>query len=85
IRYATQVGQEQEAPRLSVVQNRVDLRGEVRTGGGFLDRIRIRAGQATYRHFELGADGSVGTAFYNNGLEARLELVQANRGGWQGA
>ncbi|MGR6327588.1 TonB-dependent receptor [Sphingomonas sp. XXL09] len=85
IRFATQVGQEQEAPRLSVVQNRVDLRGEVQTGGGFLDRIRIRAGQATYRHFELEEDGSVGTAFYNNGLEGRLELVQANRGGWQGA
>ncbi|WP_210358673.1 TonB-dependent receptor [Sphingomonas beigongshangi] len=85
IRYATAVGQAQEAPRLSVVQNRVDLRGEVQTGGGFLDRIRIRAGQATYRHFELGEDGSVGTAFFNNGLEGRLELVQANRGGWQGA
>ncbi|MCP3733911.1 TonB-dependent receptor [Sphingomonas sp. RP10(2022)] len=85
IRYATAVGQEQEAPRLSVVQNRVDLRGEVNTGGGFLDKIRIRAGQATYRHFELEEDGSVGTAFYNKGLEGRLELVQANRGGWQGA
>ena len=85
IRFATAVGQEQEAPRLSVVQNRVDLRGEVQTGGGFLDRIRIRAGQASYRHFELEEDGSVGTAFYNKGLEGRLELVQANRGGWQGA
>ncbi|WP_375421427.1 TonB-dependent receptor [uncultured Sphingomonas sp.] len=85
IRFATAVGQEQEAPRLSVVQNRFDLRGEVKTGGGFLDRIRIRAGQASYRHFELEEDGSVGTAFYNKGLEGRLELVQANRGGWQGA
>lgn len=85
IRYATEVGQEQEAPRLDIVQNRVDLRGEVETGGGFLDRIRIRAGQATYRHFELEEDGSVGTAFYNNGLEGRLELVQAKRGAWSGA
>jgi iron complex outermembrane receptor protein len=85
IRYATAVGQEQEAPRLSVVQNRIDLRGEVQTGGGFLDKIRIRAGQASYRHFELEEDGSVGTAFYNKGLEGRLEVVQANRGGWQGA
>ena len=85
IRYATAVGQEQEAPRLDLVQNRVDLRGEVETGGGFLDRIRIRAGQATYRHFELEPDGAVGTAFYNNGLEGRLELVQARRGAWSGA
>jgi iron complex outermembrane receptor protein len=85
IRYATAVGQEQEAPRLDVVQNRVDLRGEINTGGGFLDKIRVRAGHATYRHFELEPDGGVGTAFFNNGTEGRIELVQANRGGWQGA
>jgi iron complex outermembrane receptor protein len=85
IRYATAVGQDQEAPRLSIVQNRLDLRGEVETGGGFLDKIRIRAGQASYRHFELEPDGAVGTAFYNKGLEGRLELVQANHGGWTGA
>lgn len=85
VRYATEVGQEQEAPRLDVVQNRVDLRGEVETGGGFLDRIRVRAGHATYRHFELEPSGEVGTAFYNNGTEGRLELVQADHGGWQGA
>ena len=85
IRFATAVGQEQEAPRLDVVQNRYDLRGEVSTGGGIFDKIRIRAGQASYRHFELEEDGSVGTAFYNKGLEGRLEVTQANRGGWQGA
>jgi iron complex outermembrane receptor protein len=85
VRYATEVGQEQEAPRIDVVQNRVDLRAEVNTGGGFLDKIRLRAGQASYRHFELEEDNSVGTAFFNKGLEGRLELVQADRGGWQGA
>ena len=85
IRFATAVGQEQEAPRLDIVQNRVDIRAEVNTGGGFLDKIRFRAGQASYRHFELEEDNSVGTAFYNKGLEGRIELVQANRGGWQGA
>jgi len=85
IRYATEVGQEQEAPRLSVVQNRYDLRGEVDTGGDILSSIRIRAGHADYRHFELEEDGSVGTAFYNNGSEGRIELVQADHGGWKGA
>ena len=85
LRYATEVGQEQEAPRLDIVQDRVDLRAEVETGGGFLDKIRLRAGHATYRHFELEESGEIGTAFFNNGLEGRLELVQANRGGWQGA
>ncbi|MCC2977104.1 TonB-dependent receptor [Sphingomonas sp. PL-96] len=85
VRYATEVGQEQEAPRLDLVQNRVDLRAEVETGGGFLDRIRLRLGHAKYRHYELEEDGEIGTAFYNNGTEGRLELVQANKDGWQGA
>ncbi len=85
IRYATEVGQEQEAPRLDVRQDRVDLRAEVQTGGGFLDRIRLRVGHADYRHFELEPDGGIGTAFYNKGTEGRLELVQSRRGGWQGA
>ena len=85
IRYATAVGQEQEAPRLDVKQNRVDLRGEVDVHGALVDTIRIRAGHATYRHFELEPSGEIGTAFFNNGTEARLELVQADRGGWSGA
>lgn len=85
VRYATELGQEQEAPRLDVKQDRVDLRGEVETGGGFLDRIRVRAGYADYRHFELEDTGEIGTAFYNKGLESRLELVQAEHNGWQGA
>ena len=85
IRYATLPGEGQEAPRLDIVQNRVDLRAEVETGGGFLDRIRLRAGQASYRHFELEPDGAIGTAFYNNGLEGRLELIQADHDGWKGA
>ena len=85
IRYSTDVKEGQESPRLDVVQNRVDLRGEVETGGGFFDRIRIRMGHANYRHFELEPSGEIGTAFYNNGTEARLEVLQASRGGWQGA
>ena len=85
IRYATAVGQGQEAPRLDVVQNRVDLRAEVQTGGGFLDRIRVRGGHATYRHFELDPAGAIGTAFFNNGTEGRIELVQAKHGAWSGA
>ncbi|WP_326523235.1 TonB-dependent receptor [Sphingomonas sp.] len=84
VRYATLVGQEQHAPQLDIKQDRFDLRGEVETGGGFLDRIRLRAGHATYRHFEV-EDGAIGTSFFSNGLEGRLELIQANHGGWRGA
>jgi iron complex outermembrane receptor protein len=85
VRYAIRPGEEQEGPRLDVAQDRLDLRAEVETGGGLLKSIRARAGYASYRHFELEGDGSIGTAFYNKGLEGRLELVQADRGAWKGA
>ncbi len=85
IRYALASGEEQEAPRLDVAQDRYDLRGEANVNGSFLDQVRVRAGYADYRHFELEEDGEVGTAFYNKGFEGRLELVQADRGGWKGA
>lgn len=85
VRYATLPGEGQEAPRLDVVQNRYDLRAELNTGGAVLHSIRLRAGHANYRHFELEEDGAIGTAFYNNGTEGRLELVQATRGGWSGS
>ncbi|APR53112.1 TonB-dependent receptor [Sphingomonas koreensis] len=84
VRYATELGQEQEAPRLDIAQDRFDLRGEVETGGGFLERIRARAGYASYRHFELEDTGEIATRFYNKGLEGRLELVQAEHDGWRG-
>ena len=85
VRYATQVGQEQEAPRFDVKQNRYDLRADVEADGNILERIRFRVGHADYRHFEIKEDGAIGTAFYNNGTEGRLELVQAQRGAWRGA
>ena len=85
VRYATGPGQEQEAPRLDLMQNRIDARAEIDVGGGILKTIRARFGYANYRHFELEEDGSIGTAFYNKGAEGRLELVQADHGAWKGA
>jgi len=84
VRFATRPGQEQEDPRLSLVQNRVDARAEIEAGGSLIDRIGFRFGYANYRHFELEDDGSVGTAFYNKGMEGRLELTQTQRGAWKG-
>ena len=85
VRYATAPGQEQEGPRLDLKQDRIDARAEVQTGGGFLEAIRGRFAYAKYRHFELEEDGEVGTAFYNKGLEGRVELAQTQRGAWKGA
>jgi len=85
IRLATQPGQEQEAPRITVLQDRIDARAEVTPHGALVDRATFRVGFADYSHSELEPDGAVGTTFLNQGLEARLELAQAQRGNWSGA
>lgn len=68
---------------IGLTQWRADVRGEVNIGG-FIDRLRIRAGFADYTHTEFEGE-DVGTTFFNQGLEARAELVQSDRGGWSGA
>jgi iron complex outermembrane receptor protein len=85
IRFATLPGETQEAPTLSLKQDRIDARAEINAGGSAIEKIAFRFGFANYSHFELGPDGSVGTAFYNQGLEARLELAQAKHGEWTGS
>lgn len=84
IRFATAPGEGQEAPRLSMVQNRIDARAEVDLGGSVIDKIKFRAGYAKYRHFELDPEGAIGTAFYNRGYEGRLEFLQTAHGAWSG-
>lgn len=68
---------------IGLSQWRADARGEVQVGG-FVDRLRLRAGFADYTHTEFEGT-EVGTTFVNQGLEARAELVQAEQGGWSGA
>jgi iron complex outermembrane receptor protein len=85
VRYSLDPAAEAEQVQLDVKQTREDLRGEVETGGGFLQKIRFRAGHADYQHSELEETGEVATTFFNDSYEARLELVQAKRGGWRGA
>ncbi len=69
---------------LDMRQTRVDLRGAVPLTGAFKE-LKVRAGWADYRHDEIESTGEIGTSFFNRSWEARAELVQANRGGWQGA
>jgi iron complex outermembrane receptor protein len=76
-------GHDHGAVTIGMKQWRADMRGEVNVGGGFLDKIRVRAGFADYEHTEFeGTD--IGTVFNSEAIEGRLELVQANRGGWRG-
>lgn len=85
VRYSLDPDVEAEEVRLDVKQTRADLRAEVDTGPGFIEKLRFRAGAADYKHNELEDTGEIGTTFFNQSLEARLELVQAARGGWRGA
>jgi len=78
-------GHSHENVTLAMKQTRADLRGEVAVNGGFLDSIRLRAGWADYQHQEIEPSGEVGTTFKNQSMESRLEFVQADRNGWQGA
>jgi iron complex outermembrane receptor protein len=79
-----------EQVRLKVKQDRLDIRGQINVGGSFIDTIKLRAGFADYQHSELEDTGEVGTTFFNQGLEGRLEVSQAKRdigngGSWRGA
>ena len=65
-------------------QYRFDLRGEVNLGEGLFEKLRLRAGYADYTHTEFEGD-EVGTVFNSQGIEARVELVQNDLGGWRGA
>lgn len=84
VRYATRPGDSEEAPTIDLVQNRLDARAGVDIGGGVLKAINLRAGTASYRHFELEDDGAIGTTYTSKGSEGRLELVQADHGAWTG-
>lgn len=85
IRFATQPGQGQEAPRLKMKQDRIDARAELVLDGSLIEKVTVRYAYGDYSHSELEPDGAIGTTFLNKGMEGRLDLVQATRDGWKGA
>lgn len=76
-------GTGEEGVSIDLGQTRFDFRGHVMLGGLF-DSLQLRAAYGDYGHAELEADGAVGTRFARKGIESRMELVQAKRGGWKG-
>lgn len=75
---------EEAAVAIDLEQTRYDLRGEYRMDLGLFEKVRFAGGYADYTHKELEGD-EVGTRFFSEGWEGRLELIQAERNGWQGA
>ena len=78
-------GEEEHAETVNIglQQLRGDLRARVDLGG-FFTEARLRAGFSDYEHIEFEGD-EVGTTFDVSGAEGRLELVQRERGGWNGS
>lgn len=71
---------------IDLSQIRADLRGEHKINIGPFARLRGAVGYADYEHAESdAATGEVGTRFLAHGTEARFELMQDERDGWQGA
>lgn len=84
IRYSLDPAVEAEAVRLHAKQTRLDVRGDVTTEKAGIHQIRLRLAAADYHHSEIEDTGEVGTTFYSQGLEGRLELVQETHGKWEG-
>jgi len=74
---------EEESVSIGLEQTRYDLRGELNFDGGPFSAARLSAGWADYAHTEFEGD-EVGTQFFSDGHEGRLELIQRERNGWQG-
>jgi iron complex outermembrane recepter protein len=84
IRFATALGEGQEAPRIKLRQDRIDARAELETGGSLIEKLAFRYAYGDYIHSEIEPDGGIGTTFFSKGMEGRFELVLADRGGWKG-
>ncbi|MBN8551463.1 MAG: TonB-dependent receptor [Caulobacterales bacterium] len=69
---------------IGLEQTRLDMRGEWGLDLGPFERVRASGGYADYTHTEFEGE-RVGTQFLSEGWEGRVELVQANVDGWQGA
>lgn len=70
---------------IELQQTREDLRGEFRFDGGPFQKLTGSFGHADYTHTEFEGPGNPGTVFLSDGWEARTDLVQQTRDGWNGA
>ncbi len=71
--------EEGETVSIGLEQLRFDFRGDIALGGGFFERLKLRAGYSDYTHTEFeGVE--VGTVFDTETFEARAELLQSGGG-----
>ncbi len=72
-------------PTLDMQQTRVDLEAGLEQPLPGFDSVNLRVGSNDYQHSEVEPDGAIATRFDNDAWEARLELVQQEWAGWNGA
>ena len=70
---------------IQLEQTREDVRGELRFDVGPFQKLTGSYGHADYTHTEFEGPGMPGTVFQSDGWEARSDLVQRTRDGWNGA
>jgi iron complex outermembrane recepter protein len=70
---------------IGLEQTREDVRGALHFDGGPFQRLTGAWGHADYTHTEFEGPGNPGTVFRSDGWEARADLVQRTRDGWNGA
>lgn len=74
----------EDTVHIELHQTRVDTRGGYDINLGPFEKLKFAGGYSDYKHTEFeGPDP--GTTFLSKGEEGRVELVQGNRDGWQGA
>ena len=76
--------EEADPVSIRLKQTRYDARGGMDLDLGPFDRVKFAAGYADYTHTEFEGPNP-GTTFLSDGWEGRIELVQRERDGWQGA
>jgi len=74
----------EEDVSIAMKRYRADLRGTLDLGDGPFASLQTRWGYSDYTHTEFEGE-ETGTVFDVKGVEGRLELVQAQRGGWSGS
>lgn len=77
-------GGEEEIIRIALDQKRFDLKGNLEKDFLIFEEARLRFGYGDYEHTELEG-GEIGTVFFNEGWEGRIELIQREIGRLHGS
>ena len=70
---------------LELEQTRVDFEAGIAEPFAGVSSLNIRIGMNDYEHVEIEPSGEIGTLFENNAYEARIELVNQDHAGLDGA